>query len=172
MPFHPETFLLRSDGPGYFVVAEPLLYIGARDRFLIPAGMRTDGNSRPRTVAALFDRWGAHSRSDLLHDYARRADYGPPVSTADADGLFLRVLREENTPPLRARLMWAAVRVSSGMAGAARGDYLRVAALAPAALMLVGPTAAITAVTLAAWRYGEQVAADQRLALGITVSRI
>jgi hypothetical protein len=93
----------------YWRLLDPLVYDGARDRFVVPAGFRTDFASVPRVLTWLVPRTGRHNRSAVLHDWLCRQ---PDVSRKDADGIFLRTLRELGVSEGRARVMYLGVRLA------------------------------------------------------------
>lgn len=111
----------RDDGFSQF---KPLGYIGSRQAFQIPVGASTDLASVPRNMDWLIARYGAGvTRCAILHDAACKgsllvwddaAEKWVPanLSRRDADGIFRRALLEEGVSPLRADMMWAAVRVA------------------------------------------------------------
>ncbi|MEU7145514.1 DUF1353 domain-containing protein [Nocardia sp. NPDC046473] len=103
----------------FWRVVEPLVYQGDSQEFVIPAGFRTDFASVPRALVWLVPRYGAYTRAAILHDFLRSSN---AVEVADADGLFRRCLRELNVPYARRWMMWAGVRLGSGLRGASFGD--------------------------------------------------
>ena len=111
MPFETPDVAVRSSGPEEWELLEPLAYRGRRDRFVVPAGFRTDLATVPRVVVWLVPRWGLYTRAAVLHDWLCTVGIATGVVTArDADGLFRRVLRESGVPVLRRWLMWCGVR--------------------------------------------------------------
>ncbi|MFI6165864.1 DUF1353 domain-containing protein [Nocardia sp. NPDC051052] len=103
----------------FWRVVEPLVYQGSSEEFVIPAGFRTDFASVPRALVWLVPRYGAYTRAAILHDFLRSSH---AVSIADADGIFRRCLRELGVAVPRRWMMWAAVRLGSGLSGASPGD--------------------------------------------------
>ncbi|WP_378739510.1 DUF1353 domain-containing protein [Nocardia brasiliensis] len=102
----------------FWRVVEPLVYQGDSQEFVIPAGFRTDFASVPRALVWLIPRYGAYTRAAILHDYLRSANV---VSIADADGIFRRCLQELGVSVPRRWMMWAGVRLASGLRGATVG---------------------------------------------------
>ncbi|WP_433193365.1 DUF1353 domain-containing protein [Nocardia sp. CA-107356] len=133
----------------FWRVVEPLVYHGATQEFVIPAGFRTDFASVPRAVVWLVPRYGVYTRAAILHDYLRSLS---TVSTADADGIFRRCLREFGVSIPRRYMMWAAVRLGSRLRGAGIGDIALVALIAvPSAVFLVAPVTVVTVFLLLFW---------------------
>lgn len=91
------------------------VYRGKYQTFIIREGFVTDLASTPGFLAWLFPAADqAYLLAAILHDYLCRIEvYLRKISSHDADGLFLRVLQEEGVKPVKAHLMWAAVRVGS-----------------------------------------------------------
>ncbi len=108
MPF--ASFVAVVEDGDHWRLLKPLVYQGARDTFVVPAGFRTDFASVPQALTWLVPRTGKHNRAAVLHDWLTRQ---PDVSRKDADGIFLRVLRELGVPPRRRRLMFLGVRIGA-----------------------------------------------------------
>ena len=111
MPFDPPTLTVRRTGEETWAVLEPLVYRGARDTFVVPAGFRTDFATVPRVAVWLIPRFGRYTLAAVLHDWLVTVGIrAGAVSSRDADGLFRRVLAEQGVPPVRRWLMWCGVR--------------------------------------------------------------
>jgi Protein of unknown function (DUF1353) len=119
MPFEPNSVVVvREDDrdPVFWETVEPLCYHGKNESFTVPAGFKTDFASVPRPLVWLLPRYGAYTRSAILHDYLCKEK---PVDRADADGIFRRSMRELKVPFVRRWIMWAAVRLNSHLSNAA-----------------------------------------------------
>lgn len=120
MPFVGDVVVkpIRPEGKRWELV-QPFTYLGARDTFVVPAGFTTDFASVPRMFVWLLPSYGRWTQAAILHDYlwdlARKGSF----RKYDADGIFNRALRELGVPYLRRWVMWAAVRLASGI-----GDLL------------------------------------------------
>ncbi len=137
MPF-PAPLDLRHMPGSFYLTLAPFPYVGARDEWLIEAGFRTDLTSRPKPFGWLIDVGGDHAPASVLHDFLRR--HPELISASDADGVFRRVLHELGISAPRRWLMWAGVRVGTGMKDATGQDWYYVLLLAvPAALFLLVP---------------------------------
>jgi hypothetical protein len=156
VPFDSAPLTVRRVSDQLWEVVEPLVYRGRRDTFLVPAGFRTDFASVPRVVVWLFPRFGRYTLAAVLHDWliteGLRAGV---VSSRDADGLFRRVMTEQQVPPVRRWLMWAGVRWGALVdplrrPGWAR-DAPRVLALSVLASPLIVPPALVIAAALAVY---------------------
>ena len=99
-------------------VLEDFTYMGQRDAFTVPKGFTTDFASVPRPFTWLLPRYGKWTHAAVLHDWlweeCRRqrsgGTCGTPLSFYDADGIFVRAMRELGVPFMRRWTMWAAVR--------------------------------------------------------------
>ncbi len=155
MPFVGDANpLVKQVGDRDWEVVEPLTYRGTTDEFVVPAGMPTDFASVPRAFVWFLPRYGRYTRAAILHDYLWRFrvnDPTEPISRADADGLFRRVMRELGVPFLRRWIMWTAVRLAALTKPDGRKGWIRDApqvllvsivalpfVLPPALLVLVG----------------------------------
>lgn len=89
-------------------VVEPLVYRGNTETFIVPSGFVTDFASVPRLLWNLVPPYGRYTKAAVLHDYFYITQ---AISRKDADGLFLRTMKELGVSrPLR-KVMWAAVRL-------------------------------------------------------------
>lgn len=87
------------------MLVEPLVYKGAERTFTITSGFLTDFASVPRILRSLVP---THTRAAVLHDWL----YATAKTTRkDADGLFLRAMREAGINKVKRFAMYAAVRV-------------------------------------------------------------
>ncbi|WP_029902536.1 DUF1353 domain-containing protein [Nocardia brasiliensis] len=133
----------------FWRVVEPLVYQGDSQEFVIPAGFRTDFASVPRALVWLVPRYGAYTRAAILHDFLRSTGR---VSVADADGLFRRCLREMNVAVPRRWMMWAAVRLASGLRGASLGAVaVWVLIAVPSVLFLAVPVIVVQLFLVLFW---------------------
>ena len=139
MTFEGRVLLeVPEDDAGVFELRSALVYLGARDRIVISAGLRTDLGSVPPLLWWLVRPYGDRAtRPYLLHDALVR---DPGTTRRDADNLLRRALEDEGVPALRARLVWAAVRIGSGQAGATRAERAEVLRTVPLAALLLWPT--------------------------------
>jgi hypothetical protein len=111
VPFEPGTLVVRRVDADTWALVDDLVYRGRWERFVVPAGFRTDFASVPRVVTWLVPRFGAYTLAAILHDWLCREgiDSGA-VTSREADGIFRRVMRESGVPVLRRWMMWAGVR--------------------------------------------------------------
>ena len=145
MPFTTDL-VVRESAPGQWQLLEPLEYEGRADRFTVPAGTQTDLASVPRWLTWLVPVAGRWTKAAVLHDHLWSTR---PVSYADADGVFRRVMRELGVPLLRRWLMWAAVRTVSLVRYEPRLRAVpAVAAVAVPGVLLVAVPAAVVLVFL------------------------
>jgi hypothetical protein len=94
-----------------WALVDELMYQGRWERFVVPAGFRTDFATVPRPVTWLVPRFGAYTLAAILHDWLITEGIRTgAVTSRQADGLFRRVMRESGVPVLRRWLMWAGVR--------------------------------------------------------------
>lgn len=162
MPFETPTVAVRTSGPEAWELLEPLAYRGKRQRFVVPAGFRTDLATVPGVVAWLVPRWGLYTRAAVLHDWLCTVGIATGVVTSrDADGIFRRVLRESGVPVLRRWLMWCGVRWGALADPRRRRGWLLsapgVLAITLAAAPLVLPPALLVAPALLVYGVAERV---------------
>jgi hypothetical protein len=111
MPFIGElNVVLVNPAEDEWVLNEPLRYLANNgELYIVPAGFPNDMASIPRlpVVWWLFKFADTH-RPGVLHDYLIR---NTPRKRADA--VFFEALRSEGVGWVRAKMMWAAVRLIS-----------------------------------------------------------
>jgi hypothetical protein len=141
---------------------DDLVYRGSWERFVVPAGFRTDFASVPRVVTWLFPRFGAYTLAAILHDWlVSEGLRSGAVTSRQADGIFRRVMRESGVPVLRRWMMWAGVRWGaltnerrrSGWAFSAPGVLVITVLAAP----LVVPPAVVIVPGLLVYAVAEKV---------------
>lgn len=174
MPFDSDSVTVRRRDDDRWTLEHALTYRGRRDTFIVPAGYVTDFASVPRPVVWLIPRFGRYTLAAILHDYlceelARPLPRieevtGPTtvIGPRDVDGLFRRVMRELDVPPLRRWLMWCGVRWGA-LANPRRragwsADALPVLGLSLVALPIVVPAALLIVIGLAVYSVLEFVA--------------
>lgn len=111
MPFVPGSLTVSRVDADTWALVDDLVYQGRWERFVVPAGFRTDFATVPRVVAWLIPRFGAYTLAAILHDWLVTEGLRTgAVTSRDADGIFRRVMRESGVPVLRRWLMWTGVR--------------------------------------------------------------
>jgi hypothetical protein len=111
VPFDPPSAVLRTTGADGWTLVEPLVYLGRRDRFVVPAGFGTDLATVPRPVLWLVPAAGRYTLAAVLHDWLCTVGIATgAVTSRQADGLFRRAMREAGVPVLLRWLMWTGVR--------------------------------------------------------------
>lgn len=137
MPFTRDTLLLEPLTAETWKLHDPLVYEGATDRFVVPAGYVTDFATVPRIAVWLVPKFGLYTRAAILHDYLiTDAQADGRISSRDTDGLFRRAMRELGVPPVRRWLMWTGVRWGALFNRRRRAGWL---ASAPLVLLLTIP---------------------------------
>lgn len=102
-------------GRNWMLDGVPLVYRGKTDTFTVPVGFVTDLASTPRLTWWLVPSADqSYLLAAILHDYLVRVEIAAGrVTSHDADGIFRRVLQEEGVRPVKANIMWTAVRWGS-----------------------------------------------------------
>lgn len=93
-------------GDGVWELTEPLIYLGADEAIVVPAGFRTDMDSVPRVPVIYAAFKGRAVRSAVVHDYLYESQRGKRF----ADRAFLQAMRHEGVPARwRYPIYWAVV---------------------------------------------------------------
>jgi hypothetical protein len=111
---------LETLGPSQWRTLDPFLIVtDAGCTITVPAGFLTDGASAP--FRKLITSWGGHySAPALIHDYLydclNRGQPCPCARTrADADRIFLQLMKRSGVALLVRLGMWIAVRIGGGI---------------------------------------------------------
>jgi hypothetical protein len=164
VPFEPGSLTVHRVDADTWAIIDPLVYQGRRERFVVPAGFRTDFATVPRLVVWLVPRFGAYTLAAILHDWlCTEGIRSGAVTSREADGLFRRVMRESGVPVLRRWLMWCGVRWGALTAEQRRPGWWYsapgVLAISVLAAPLVVPPAVVIAPVLMAYALAERVVA-------------
>ena len=143
-------------GEGLWRLTDELKYQGAVDRFVVPAGFRTDFASVPRLFTWLVPNSGQYTKSAVLHDWLLEQ---PGISRHDADGIFRRTMRELGVSDLRRYVMWGAVRIAGRLKGSSVPEVLLITLLAllvlpvalPGALLVLAGLTILWVIEMAIW---------------------
>lgn len=131
MPFAPKNtrggrVLVEPISPTLFRLEEEVRYVGDVDEFIVPKDYVTDFATVPRVAVWLIPRFGSFTKAAILHDFLlTHCLEAGRVSSVDADGLFLRALRELRVPAYRRLLMWTGVRWAALFSKKRRPGWLR-----------------------------------------------
>jgi hypothetical protein len=164
VPFEPGSLTVRRVDADRWSLVDDLVYEGRWERFVVPAGFRTDFATVPRLVTWLIPRFGAYTLAAILHDWlCSQGIRAGVVSAREADGIFRRVMRESGVPVLRRWMMWAGVRWGAltderrrqGWSASAAG----VLAISVLAAPLVVPPAVVIAPGLVVYGLAERLVA-------------
>jgi Protein of unknown function (DUF1353) len=158
MPFHGDVVVTPIEPSGTsWKLVQPFDYQGRFDRFTVPAEFETDFASVPRVFVWLLPRYGVWTRAAILHDYlwslARMPAGERVIDKFDADGMFVRAMRELGVPFLRRWVMWAAVRWAAGpRTWFERGPvpFLKMLAITIPAIVFVAAPVVVIVATLVA----------------------
>ncbi|WP_116452415.1 DUF1353 domain-containing protein [Blastococcus litoris] len=164
MPFQPGSLTVSRVDADRWELVDALVYQGRRDRFVVPAGFRTDFATVPAPVRWLVPRFGTYTLAAILHDWLVTEGLATgAVTSRDADGIFRRVMRESGVPLLRRWLMWAGVRWGALFNERRRPGWLwsapGVLAISLAAAPLVLPPAVLVLPALAVYALAERLVA-------------
>jgi hypothetical protein len=163
VPFEPGSLTVSRVDAERWSLVDDLVYHGRWERFVVPAGFRTDFASVPRVVTWLIPRFGAYTLAAILHDWLVSTGIRTGAVTArQADGIFRRVMRESGVPVLRRWLMWAGVRWGALTDDRRRAGWLAsapgVLAISVLAAPLVVPPALAIAPGLVVYGLAERLA--------------
>lgn len=161
MPFVTGDFDVRRVDNKNWVTLQDLRYSGRSQNFMVSRGFETDFASVPRFLLWLIPSTGAYTLAAVLHDWlCTWGIYGRYVSSRDADGIFRRVLREQDVGFVQRWLMWTGVRW-----GAMFNQHRRPGILADLPLMLAWSVVALPVVLPASVGIGVGYAAYGLLSL-------
>lgn len=112
--------IVESVDPKTWELVEDLVWVGSKgDVIRVSAGERTDFASVPQVFQSFIPKTGAWTKAAVVHDMLCRTlrDYEqgrivgkPEICAMDADAIFEKIMIEDDVPPWKAAVMWAAVR--------------------------------------------------------------
>jgi hypothetical protein len=150
-----RTVDVRELDEKFWRVLTEFAYQAKDERYVVPAGERTDFASVPRPFVWVIPTYGSYTKAAILHDHlCRRAREGT-FSRHDADGVFRQAMRSLGVPFIRRWVMWAAVRWGALFAPGGRAGWLsdgwKVLLITVPVLVIVAPAAIVIVLTLAVW---------------------
>lgn len=125
MRFLSKPTLGIDDEPGVFFLASVFLLLAqSGERFMIPAGFRTDLASIPWYLRWLpgFSPTGLHRLAAILHDYLYTVQ---DRTRAEADALFLEAMEACGVGPVLRKSLYAGVRIGGWLTWWRRGRSMR-----------------------------------------------
>lgn len=112
MPFTTDLVVKEIDDVRW-QLASDLVYHGNKDIFTVPAGFKTDFASVPKIFWNILPPTGRYTKAAVLHDWLYTTH---ATSKEDADGLFRRIMEEEDVGVIKRNIMWLAVKFFGGSA--------------------------------------------------------
>lgn len=161
MPFLDKTLIVSRHDEHRWELEQSLRYQGRDHLIVVPDGFVTDYASVPRSLQWLAPSTGRYTLAAVVHDYlcehmedgyafvpvAGPDDHYYLITSSDADGMFRRVMREENVRPVQRWLLWGGARI-----GAIRNPHRRHGTLRDLpALALLALLAAPFVLPVLAW---------------------
>ena len=102
-----KTWIILNDF-GYEIGEE-----GSGNIINVPIGTYTDFASIPRTLWAVFPRWGKYGNAAVIHDWMY---WDQSRSRKEADDIFLEGMEVLEVPKWKRRGIYSAVRMFGGIA--------------------------------------------------------
>lgn len=121
-----DEVVIKPKGPTSWELVWPLEYHGKYDKWTVPSGFVTDFASVPQILWSILPPYGKHTKAAIVHDwlYLKRpavrvrdrrgrfiAGGWVRISRSDADGVFLRIMRECGSSWWRRTVMYLGVRL-------------------------------------------------------------
>jgi hypothetical protein len=143
----------------FWTVLAAFEYQAKAERYVVPAGERTDFASVPRPFVWFIPTYGAYTKAAILHDHLCRLAREGTFSRRDADGVFRQAMRSLGVPFIRRWVRWAAVRWGALADRTSRANWIRdlpaVLLISVPVLIIVSPAAALILLTLFVWYAAE-----------------
>jgi Protein of unknown function (DUF1353) len=157
-----RTVDVRELDDKFWRVLSEFAYQAKRERYVVPAGERTDFASVPRPFIWFIPTYGAYTKAAILHDYLCRLAREGSFNRRDADGIFRQAMRSLGVPFIRRWVMWAAVRWGAFVTPEGRAGWLpdawQVLLISAPVIVIVAPAALVIMLTLVVWYAAELVA--------------
>jgi len=116
-PCYTHPVLMWDTERRIWVLQQDVCYVWKGSLLYVPRGFRTDLATIPWPLVGIpgVARYGNHNRATVLHDwvYKRKGDLGDgtAMTRAEADQMFLDVMKEDGVGWQRFPMYWA-VRIS------------------------------------------------------------
>ena len=81
------------------------------DKYVVPAGFRTDFASIPQIFHSIISKLGPQNKAAVVHDYLYSKSSHYTKTRKQADQVFLHILLEQGVCCLKAKAMYRAVRM-------------------------------------------------------------
>ncbi len=94
----------------YWEVLEDYVYETSIGTVVVPNGFKTDYASVPKIFRNIINTYGKHGKAAVVHDWLYSKNCNIDITRAEADKIFLEILKEGGVNPILARLMYIAVR--------------------------------------------------------------
>ncbi len=105
-----------SDGKTWIILSEFGYEVGEEgsgDHISVPIGTHTDFASIPRSLWAVFPRWGKYGNAAVIHDWMY---WNQSRSRKEADDIFLEGMEVLEVPTWKRKAIYRAVRWFGGFA--------------------------------------------------------
>ena len=95
----------------YWEVMEDYYYKTSRGIIRVPKGFRTDYASVPKIFRNIINTYGKHGRAAVVHDWLYSSQCKIDITRAEADKIFLEIMKECGVGSIKRNLMYRMVRI-------------------------------------------------------------
>ena len=95
----------------YWEVLEDYTYETSKGLVVVPKGFRTDYASVPRIFRNIINTYGKHGRAAVVHDWLYSSKCTLDITRAEADKIFLEIMKECGVGVIKRQFMYRMVRM-------------------------------------------------------------
>ena len=103
-----NTSLIDND---YWEVLEDYTYETSIGTIVVPKGFKTDYASVPKIFRNIINTYGNHGRAAVVHDWLYSKNCEINITRAEADKIFLEIMKEWGVGYIKRQFMYRMVRM-------------------------------------------------------------
>ena len=95
----------------YWEVFEDYVYETSIGTVVVPNGFKTDYASVPKIFRNIINTYGKHGKAAVVHDWLYSKNCNIDITRAEADKIFLEIMKECGVGVIKRNLMYRMVRL-------------------------------------------------------------
>lgn len=95
----------------YWEVFEDYVYETSIGTVVVPNGFKTDYASVPKIFRNIINTYGKHGKAAVVHDWLYSKNCNIDITRAEADKIFLEIMKECGVGTIKRQFMYRMVRI-------------------------------------------------------------
>lgn len=95
----------------YWEVFEDYVYKTSIGTVVVPNGFKTDYASVPKIFRNIINTYGKHGKAAVVHDWLYSKNCNIDITRAEADKIFLEIMKECGVGAIKRQFMYRMVRM-------------------------------------------------------------